>query len=56
MKTANYLEPAREIPMLPSVDVLVCGGGPAGVGAALAAARNGARTMIVDKEICLGRM
>lgn len=51
-----YTEPAREIPMLPAVDVLVCGGGPAGVGAALAAARNGASTMIIDKEICLGGM
>ncbi len=51
-----YIEPVREIPMLSAVDVLVCGGGPAGVGSALAAARNGASTMIIDKEICLGGM
>jgi hypothetical protein len=33
------LEPAREVPVVREVDVLVCGGGPAGIGAALAAAR-----------------
>src|SRR5919206_4681957 len=32
-------EPAREVPVVREVDVLVCGGGPAGIGAALAAAR-----------------
>ncbi len=36
------------------VDVLVIGGGPAGVGAALAAARNGAETLVVEQFNCLG--
>lgn len=35
-------------------DVLVIGGGPAGTAAAFAAARNGARTMIVEQFNCLG--
>src|SRR5512141_3016985 len=37
-----------------SVDVLVVGGGMAGVAAAIAAARGGARTMLVDKNGWLG--
>lgn len=49
-------EPARELRVIDHVDVLVAGGGPAGVGAALAAARLGARTTIVDQYGFLGGM
>ncbi len=35
-------------------DVIVAGGGTAGVIAGIAAARNGAKTLIVDKQRCLG--
>lgn len=35
-------------------DVIVAGGGSAGVAAAIAAAREGARTLIVEKAACLG--
>ncbi len=52
MKT--YIEPSREIPIIADVDVLVCGGGPAGVGAALRAAREGVSTMIIEDQDCLG--
>jgi hypothetical protein len=38
------------------VDVLVAGGGPAGACAAIAAARNGARVMVVERGNCLGGM
>lgn len=37
-------------------DVLVCGGGPAGIGAAMAAARLGARVLLVERYGRLGGM
>lgn len=40
----------------PPVDVLVCGGGPAGIGAAFMAARAGAKTMLVERHGRLGGM
>jgi hypothetical protein len=50
----KYSEPAREVPVVAAVDVLVLGGGPAGLGAALAAARTGAETMLVERYGYLG--
>lgn len=43
----------RQLPVR-DVDVLVAGGGPAGVGAAIAAARDGAKTLLVEQMNCLG--
>ena len=43
-------EPAREIPVRCEVDVLVVGGGPAGIMAAEAAAESGARTMLIENR------
>ena len=50
----TYSDPAREIPVYDEVDVLVCGGGPAGFCAAVAAARAGAKTLLVEQANCLG--
>jgi hypothetical protein len=47
-------EPAREIPVRAEVDVLVCGAGPAGFGAAVAAARAGAKTLLVEQTSAVG--
>ena len=49
-----YVEQEHRIPCIADVDVLVCGGGPAGVGAALRAAREQVRVMIVEMNGCLG--
>lgn len=35
---------------LPKFDVVVCGGGPAGTMAAVSAARNGARTLVIERH------
>ena len=51
MKT-NEME--KNLPVAGVVDVLVVGGGPAGVAAGFAAARMGAKTMIVEQFNCLG--
>lgn len=40
--------------MLDTVDVLVVGGGPAGIGAALGAARTGAKTLLVENHAFFG--
>jgi pyruvate/2-oxoglutarate dehydrogenase complex dihydrolipoamide dehydrogenase (E3) component len=37
-----------------SYDVAVAGGGSAGVAAAVAAARSGARTVLIERSGCLG--
>jgi len=49
-------EPARKTPVFREADVVVVGGGPGGVGAALAAARNGADTVLIERYGCLGGM
>jgi len=42
------------VPLLGEYDVVVCGGGPAGIGAAVAAGRAGARTLLIEATSCLG--
>jgi len=47
-------EPARKIPVIASCDILVAGAGPAGFAAALAAAREGADVILLEKNGFLG--
>jgi ribulose 1,5-bisphosphate synthetase/thiazole synthase len=49
-----YTEPSRDVPVLGEYDVIVCGGGPAGCAAAIAAGRHGADTLLVEKNGYLG--
>jgi hypothetical protein len=54
MTTAQIIEPQRSIEVCDETDVLVAGAGPAGVVAALAAARSGASVRLIDVAGCLG--
>ena len=50
----TVVEPARELPVLTRCDVLVVGGGPAGLSAALGAKRAGADTVLMERFGCFG--
>jgi len=52
MKTIK--EKAREIPVVKEVDVLVAGGGVAGVAAAISAAKEGMKVLLLEQQGSLG--
>ncbi len=52
----TILEPAREIKVCREADVVVVGGGPGGIGAAVSAARSGAHTVLIERYGHLGGM
>lgn len=47
-------EPVREVSVCKETDVVVVGGGPAGIAAAVAAGRNGAKTVLLERYGHLG--
>lgn len=54
MDKNTIYEPGHELPVRGNFDVFVAGGGIAGVSAALAAARNGAKVLLAEKQCMLG--
>lgn len=49
-----YREPSRDLKVIGEYDVIVIGGGPAGCSAAISAARQGADTLLIEKNGYLG--
>lgn len=56
IEQSKLVEPAREIPVLGDYDVVVLGGGPAGLAAAAAAGKNGAKVFLAEHYGFLGGM
>jgi heterodisulfide reductase subunit A-like polyferredoxin len=50
----KIIEPEKELPVRMSVDVLVVGGGPAGIIAAQAAAEDGLKVALIESRSFLG--
>jgi len=56
-KNGNFIrEKARDTKVIRQADVVVVGGGPGGIGAAVSAARNGADTVLIERYGYLGGM
>lgn len=53
-RSGSITEPAQDIPIIAETDVLVIGGGPAGIAAAVSASRAGAGTILVERYNHLG--
>lgn len=54
--TGAILIPQRRVPVLAEADVVVCGGGTAGIAAAYCAARHGAKVVLLERWPSLGGM
>jgi hypothetical protein len=53
-RTGGFHEQARDLPLVKDADVIVCGAGPAGIAAAITAARAGAKVRVFEWRGCLG--
>ena len=56
MRAMTIEEPARQVPLYGEYEVVVLGGGPAGIAAAVAAARAGRKTLLIERYGFLGGM
>jgi hypothetical protein len=56
LSAKTIIEPARSVPVYGEYEVAVLGGGPAGIAAAVAAARAGRRTLLIERYGFLGGM
>ncbi|KRP87375.1 hypothetical protein AOQ73_32870 [Bradyrhizobium pachyrhizi] len=56
MRASTIEEPARQVPVYGEYDVVVLGGGPAGIAAAVGAACAGRRTLLIERYGFLGGM
>src|SRR6202045_4631864 len=54
LPTKTIEERARQVPLYGEYEVVVLGGGPAGIAAAVAAARAGRRTLLIERYGFLG--
>ena len=54
VKEGCFREPPKDLPVDAWADVIVAGGGPAGVAAAVTAARAGAKVRLLELQGCLG--
>lgn len=50
----KIVEPARELNVAGEADVIVAGGGPAGISAAIGAARQGAKVILIESKGTVG--
>ena len=56
MRATEVRLPARSVPVLAQADVVVCGGGTAGVAAACSAARHGCEVLLLERWPSVGGM
>lgn len=54
MKVKTVLQQSKEVPVIAETQVLVVGSGPAGIAAAVASARTGAKTILAERYGCFG--